>query len=227
MSKVKKVAGSSGGDVAHAIAKGALGAIPFAGGLAAELFSLLVTPPLEKRRAEWMEEVAARLKKLEDAGLDLNKLKDNPEFIDIVLQASQAVLRTSVDEKKKALANAVIHTAQGQGVNGALRQMFVSLTDQFNEWHLRMLVLAADPLKYHADKGIQWPNLYMGGFSSIIESAFPDLRGQREFYDIIWKDLSDRGLVTTPSIHTTGTGEGLKVGRVSTIGKGFLEFIGD
>jgi hypothetical protein len=41
-------------DVAHALAKGAISTVPLIGAPAAELFSLIVTPPLERRRAEWV-----------------------------------------------------------------------------------------------------------------------------------------------------------------------------
>ena len=39
------------GDIAHSIAKSGIGAIPVIGSLASEIFGLIVTPPLEKRRA--------------------------------------------------------------------------------------------------------------------------------------------------------------------------------
>jgi len=51
-------------DIAHSLAKGGLGSIPVIGSLASEIFGLVVTPPLEKRRAEWMNEVAKNLKNL-------------------------------------------------------------------------------------------------------------------------------------------------------------------
>ena len=51
-------------DIAHSLVKGGLDAIPVVGSLATEIFGLIVTPPLEKRRAEWMNEIAAKLKEL-------------------------------------------------------------------------------------------------------------------------------------------------------------------
>jgi hypothetical protein len=51
----------SKGDVAHAVVKTVLSAVPYAGGPAAELFALVIAPSLEKRRARWMEEVAEGL----------------------------------------------------------------------------------------------------------------------------------------------------------------------
>src|SRR6267142_579138 len=104
--KNKKVMKRTGGDIAHAVVKIALGAIPRVGGVAAGLFNFIVTPPLEKRKAEWVEEVERRLTTLEAEGFDIQALQNDPEFLDVILQATQVVLRTSVAEKKSALLNA-------------------------------------------------------------------------------------------------------------------------
>lgn len=54
------------GDIIYATVKAGLGSIPVLGSAATELFGLVVTPPLDKRRQEWMNEVAERLKELEE-----------------------------------------------------------------------------------------------------------------------------------------------------------------
>jgi hypothetical protein len=225
--KIQKVLKPTIGDTAHMVAKASLGAIPYAGGLAAELLNYVIIPPLEKRKAEWMRNIEERLRKLEAEGVNIKGLQDNPEFVDVVLQASQAILRTSVEEKKKALANAVVNAAKGQGVTGAKRQMFFTFIDQFNEWHLRLLNLAANTVKCYEAQGKKWPDFNMGAFSTVVEGAFSELFNQREFYDIIWKDLSDRGLVRTPNIHIAGSGEGMKENRATNIGAEFLAFIAE
>ena len=43
----------SAGDVAHALVKAGISAVPIAGAPAAEIFALIVTPPYERRRDEW------------------------------------------------------------------------------------------------------------------------------------------------------------------------------
>jgi hypothetical protein len=49
---MKETNGTTVKDIAHSLVKGGLGAIPVIGSLAAEVFGLVVTPPLEKRRAD-------------------------------------------------------------------------------------------------------------------------------------------------------------------------------
>jgi len=54
-------------DHLHSIIRAGMSAVPVFGGPGVELFNVLVTPSLEKRRQEWMDAVAEGLKKLEDA----------------------------------------------------------------------------------------------------------------------------------------------------------------
>ncbi|UUZ63272.1 hypothetical protein LP417_27235 [Polaromonas sp. P1-6] len=85
---------SSKGDVAHALAKAGLSAVPFVGGPAVELFQLLVQPPLERRRQQWMQQVGEKLLELEAKGLSLEKLQGNEQFVSAAMQASAAAIRT-------------------------------------------------------------------------------------------------------------------------------------
>jgi arginine utilization protein RocB len=65
-------------DIAYGVAKAVFGSISIVGAVASELLQLLVTPPLEKRRNDWMIEVGEKLKQLEQKEeLDLTKLANN------------------------------------------------------------------------------------------------------------------------------------------------------
>lgn len=110
----------SKGDIGHALAKAGLSAVPVIGGSTAELFQLLVQPPLERRRAAWMERVAEGLKELEENGLKLDDLKENEEFTSAVMQASQIAIRIHQQRKLEALRNAVLNVATGQAPDDAL-----------------------------------------------------------------------------------------------------------
>ena len=44
-------------DALHALARSGLDALPYVGAACAELLTLVVTPSLERRRHEWMEDV--------------------------------------------------------------------------------------------------------------------------------------------------------------------------
>jgi hypothetical protein len=48
----------TGADLAHTLAKVALGYIPVVGPAVAEFFGVLVLPPIARRQQQWMERVA-------------------------------------------------------------------------------------------------------------------------------------------------------------------------
>ena len=104
--EMKSVPSNSKGDVLHAITKAGLSAIPIVGGPAVELFQYVVQPPLEKRRFEWMTSIGEKLNELEENKFDLEKLKNDENFISVMMNASQMALRTHQEEKLDALRNA-------------------------------------------------------------------------------------------------------------------------
>ena len=209
----------SKGDVAHALAKAGLSAIPVVGGPAVELFQLLVQPPLERRRQEWMKEVGERLLTLEAQGLKLEHLQENEQFISAVMQASTAAIRTHKQEKLAALRNAILHIARGEAPEETIQHLLLSFIDEFSEMHLRVLAFARAP-KPPA-------NISAGGLGHVLEDNIPALRGNRTLYDQLWKDLYIRGLVGTEHLHVMMSGNGLAQSRTSPLGETLLNFIAE
>ncbi len=215
-------------DVIHTVVKAGLSAIPIIGGPAAELFAAVVTPPLDRRRQSWMEEIAEGLRQLEeDRGVKLEDLQQNEAFVDTALLATQAALRTSQQEKRRALRNAILNAALPGPPGQSLQQVFVNLIDTMTEWHLQLLHLFHDPKQWFEERKRKVPDHHMGALSTILEVAFPELKGQRGFYDQVWRDLYLRGLVNTDGLHTMMTGGGLFQRRSTEMGARFLLFIAD
>lgn len=213
-------------DVAHSLAKGGLGVVPFVGSLASELFSLIVIPPIEKRRAEWMNEIESKLKALEDKKfLDINRLKDNDQFIDVVLHATTYALKTSEKEKILAFQNAILNTAIGEAPEKTISQIFLNQLDNFTVWHIRILKFIDNPKQWFENANMQPPSLIMGSISNVIKCAFPELKNQDELLDIIWNDLSKAGFHRTSGIKTIMGGDGTLNERTTSFGKEFLKFI--
>ena len=191
-----------------------------------ELFSAIVTPPLEKRRTKWMQEIGEALRQLEEKmGIVLESLKENDQFIDIALEATQIALRTSTQEKREALKNTILNVALSNPPEESLQNLFLSLIDTLTVWHLKLLELFNDPQDYIQKHGLQSGNISMGAMSHLVENVFPGLRGRRDLYDLIWKDLYSRALVTTDGLHARMTGSGILAKRTTKIGILFLEFI--
>ena len=214
------------GDYTFALTKGGLGAIPIVGSIASELLGLLVTPPLEKRRQNWMTEVGTKLKELEENNkIDLSTLADNEQFIDTVLVATTLALKTCEEEKIKAFKNAILNTALGESADKTKGQIFLNLLDSFTVWHIKILHLIDNPTKWFENAGQTPPSFYMGSLSSVLTTAFPTLSGQQELVDVIWRDLHDNGFHNTSGLMTTMSGNGLLANRTTQLGQEFLKFI--
>lgn len=222
-SKINK---STKADVVHAITKGGIGSIPVIGALASEIFGLIITPPLERRRLEWMSAVTARLKLLEQSGkVDLQTIQNNEEFIDVILQATTLVLKTSEKEKWRAFQNAVLNTAANVGPDQIKTQIFINQIDKFTALHINMLVFVDNPVDWFRKTNLNPPKLLMANIKRIIVDAFPDLYNQEELLVLVWNDLVNVSFVNTADISTTLTGNGALLSRTTSLGQQFLQYI--
>ena len=230
----------SKGDVAQEIVKAAISAAPLVGGPAAEIFGMVIAPPLQRRQAAWMEEIAEGLKQLEGKveGFKIENLKENEQFVSTVLAATQAAIRTHQQEKREALRNAVLNVAVGsgldqdaeacgfQGPQGRREAIFLSLIDRYTAWHLRILRLFQNPLELGAAKGQRPENYYIGGSRArLLEAYYPDMQGQRQFYDITVSDLHAQGLLAIQDLQTMVTAQGMFQKATTDWGDRFLAFI--
>jgi len=199
------------GDVLHAVVKGALSGspIPIAGGIAAEIFGLVLAPPLSKRRDAWFESLAERLKVVETK---LESLGENPAFVTTVLQATQIAVRTHQEEKLEALRNAVVNSASDEVLEEDIRVVFLNLVDTFTPTHLHIL-------KYFQDR-----------------SSFDERPIRRLILDstavtnMMVEELARNGLLRDERPYAArgrDTGESLLTfgWRLSPLGTQFLQFI--
>ena len=217
---------TTGKDITHSLVKGGLGAIPVIGSLAAEIFGLLVTPPLDKRRAEWMNEIAEKLKELEVRKvIDFQELQSNEQFIDVVLQATTYALKTSEKEKIKAFRNAILNTATGDSPDKTVSQIFLNQLDRFTVSHIKILIFIDSPRQWFKRFNKIPPNYMMGSISSVLEEAYPELKNQDALVDIIWNDLMTAGFHKTSGLNSMMSGDGVLSDRTTALGKEFIAFI--
>lgn len=213
-------------DIAYSFTKAGLGAVPVIGSLATEIFELLVTPPLERRRAEWMNEIAAKLTELEkNQAVNFSELIENEQFVDVVLQATSFALKTSEKRKIESFRNAILNTATGNSPDKSKSQIFLNQLDKFTIWHIVILDFVDSPTKWFSDRSITPPNVMMGSLHSTIVNAFPELKGQDELLDIIWNDLESVGFHRSGSLKSMMSGNGALSSRTTAFGKEFISFI--
>jgi hypothetical protein len=208
--------------------KAALGVVPVGGAVAAELFNQLVTPPLEKRRLAWMQEVGERLQRLEaERGVDLEETQKNDLFVDTALIATQAALRTSSEEKRAALRNAILNAALPSAPEAVKQKIFVSLIDSFTDWHILVLKFLHGPEAWFATHQLPPLNISMGSLSTVIMKAIPEMAGQKPVLEQIWRDLEANGLHRSGPLATTMSGHGLMEKRTTEFADEFLSFVSD
>jgi hypothetical protein len=185
LTESKDVPATTSGDKVHALVRAGFGAIPVLGAAATELFNSVITPPLERRRVEWMNDVAGRLEQLEeDRALDLDRLQGDDAFITTVMYASQAAIKTHEAEKRAALRNAILNAALPHAPDASLQQHFVMLLDTLTVWHLRILnLLGSNQEREHVT------------VSDLVANAWPEERVRHDFLKVILHDLNAAGLL--------------------------------
>lgn len=215
-------------DYVLAFFRGAISSIPFpiAPGVAAEMFSFIITPPLEKRRDEWLVALAEGLVGVQEQveELSLERLSENEAFVTVVLKASHLAMRSHQQEKLEALRNAVLNSALPNAPEDDLQLIFLDLVDTLTAWHLRILRLFDNPLKW-AEQNQRTLPVGWGAASTgqVLLQAYPELRGNDELQNKIIKDLSMHDLAEIP--RSMMTSRGAHESRTTGFGKQFLQFI--
>lgn len=216
------------GDAAHEIGKAVLSVVPAAGGPLTALFENIFTAPLNKRKQQWFEELAGVITDIHEKldGITPEQLSKNEIFITAALQASQIAMRNHKEEKIEALRNALFNSVQPTAPSEDKQLMFLKLIDDLTPWHLRLLGLLNNPTKWMEKNEVRNPGWGMGGVSTVIGHCLPDLRGARDFYEQLVRDLQTGGLLSQGSfLHATMTGGGMLESRTSELGKEFISFI--
>ena len=216
-------------DDLHSLTKGTLSCIPGVGGVVAELFEKVITPPLARRREVWMNQVAEALNELRETILDFSwdKLREDETFLDIFLQAGQIALRNHHAEKIVALKNAVCNSALKINLEETQQLVFLRYIDELTIVHLKLLDLMRDPRQWEKNNNKQFPQLVNGKLAQIIYHAFPELKAQEALTELFVNDLQIRGLLQEVNIHGTLTFHGLMAARSTEMGNCFLRYISD
>ena len=215
-------------DKAYTAIKAAIALIPGVGGSIAELLPMIIAPPLEKRRNQWLSDIAKNLKSLEEKvdEFRIEDLSQNEIFITVVMHATQVAIRSHQQEKLKALRNVVLNAAMPKAPEDDKQLMFLNFIDEFTSYHLRILHFFDDPESWGKRHGISYPkNWGHGNLFRILGVAFEELKERRDFCDQVVQDLYNKGLMGTESLHGIMTVEGMFVSRTTEMGKEFLAFI--
>ncbi len=122
-----------------AIATGIVAAIPWFGGVIAEVGNLYLNP-LEKRKQVWMNEVSLAIEEIQERfSLLPESLEEDDAFISFLYQATVLALRNHQQEKIDALRNALVSSADPTRSSEDLVFQFLRYIDELSVTHLQIL----------------------------------------------------------------------------------------
>lgn len=210
-------------DYVHSAMKGALSAIPVAGGPLSILFETVFSAPIDKRRQEWLSSLGIAIEELTKKvdGLSPEALSGNEAFISVALQATQIALRNHQQEKIAALKNAIINTVLEKSIDENKALIFTRIIDEITPLHIMVLTFLNKPENYEKELQAKarstfthYPNNI-----SVFEEYYPELKSSSSLVEQVIKELYAKGFVFVESIHRGK-------GRVTTqFGQEFLAFI--
>lgn len=197
-----------------------MNAIPVVGAPAADMFALLVTPSLEKRRMEWMTRVGEALISLsQEKGHDFKALAADEGFVDAVVHVTQSALRTSQLEKLDILRNVILNRAFNVAPDITTQHILLELVDSLTALHIRILnYFRAGEIELHwkRPEGSDSPTYR---FFEHFDELKGNVIGER-----IWQDLNTEGLI---SHGATSLGDGLLKAKASDLGLLLLDLIAE
>ena len=213
-------------DKMRTVAQGAVSDVPMVGGTVAALLEVCITPGVESRTALFLESVAERIDDLESEGkLNPDDLKDDPAFLDAVVQATRAAQATADRAKLDSLRDAVLNVAAGDAPGDDQRAMFMEYVDRFTGLHLRVLRILQDPGTALTRAG-KAPPMMVGSVFGILKDAM-GFQAPEDLLRQVARDLHAYGLTSIDGegLNTTMSGGGTVSRRTTPRGDAFLRFV--
>lgn len=235
-------------EIGYAVVKGGFAAIPFVGGLAAELLGVTAGAAYQRRMAEWFNAVADAIADLQSTGQvpTFEVLAEDPRFIDVLVAATKAAQNTGHREKLLALRNAVASSAHGVKLGQDEERRFVEIIDRCIPAHLRLLLYLNDPPRALRVLGRTWEAARIrvledvenqlrqqyGGSSDIplriwnpatrdgLVRELSDAFGEHELFFRLRRDLLDWHL-----LHEGGEYRSFSESYLSRLGQAFLQYV--
>ena len=183
-----------GKDIAQSLARAGLATIPIIGGPINELLLLVLTPSLERRRNEWLKDLADVVEELQKRikGFDPKNLSENESFVSATIQATRIAASTHKNEKREMLRNALLNIAVGKGPNEELQQIFLNAIDAFTCSHVKVLdfLWRQHTIIAESSRDSREP---LSNYGHAIKIAIPDLAKEASLVQPIMNDLNLRG----------------------------------
>ena len=197
-----------------------------------------ITPSLAKKQEDWCNDLANRVRRLEEQGFNTETLQNNADFSSAVVQAMRIVLTADQRVKLQALQNAVLNIAVDKTPNADRRHILLGYVSQLTAAHLKILNFLHNPIKWMDNFQLSVPLEDTPQLNKILDYVLPELNADTNFFSVLITDLFNRGLITRllettfnigirPAQDRYGMGDALDPYQhiTSSLGDEFLRFI--
>jgi hypothetical protein len=203
-------------DYALRITKGAIGAVPFVGGLLGELLDIAVYPKQQEKLNEWFEFVDTTLNLLiEQKNKTKEEIFEDEEFISI-FQKTSRIYTNNVEEHKKPILQAYLKASVNKTIPLDKKYIFLRIIDELTETQLLILRDIYDNEK--SDNYIYQKQLEI----KLVEKF---ANNDRNYLKLLIKGLQDFHLLNYVSADIVVDNENQHHMLTSTIGKDFFEYL--
>jgi hypothetical protein len=206
-----------------------LSGIPGLNIIAGELYSIVIIPSLDKRRIDWLNDIAKRLVELEKKvnNFKVSDLAKNELFLTVITQATQTAIRSHQEEKLEVLKNVVINSAKPLFADDSLYLMYIQWIDIFTPWHIRILNFLNSPTTITKNGRIDI-RLAATYIVDKIDIQFPSNETNIDIITQVLMDLHTRGLIEVQSQEVSSRAFRKALGaRITDMGKNFLKYISE
>lgn len=134
-------------DLAVAITKGTLGAIPFVGGIAAEIVGVLIPRQRLDRLAEFLTILSEKMAEIEQNLLD-QKMKTE-EFVELFEDGMWQAARALTRERKEYIASLLKNSLCNDELNHIQQKELLSLLNELND--IQIIILKSKEFGYRSE----------------------------------------------------------------------------
>lgn len=170
------------------------------GGTAAyELITTLVVPLYEKKKWEFINDMAIRLKKLEEKGqINFEELAQNEEFNTIITKAILLAQQNHQKEKLEVLRNIVLNSTEALSKGESIfdwSHKFLMIVDQISPLHILLLKTFRNPAKVAREKDIYFDDMITASNKEVFFEMYPDLKDRSALVSQCWQELTSYGFL--------------------------------
>jgi hypothetical protein len=238
---------AEGGDVAYKAIEKAIDSVPILGPITTTVLSQFLAPALERRREEWLKELAKAIDGLESRGgsINLKTLASNEEFISSTIHATRIAVSTHLQEKRDMLRNALMNVAIGNAPSDELvTQIYWKAIEDLSTDHIKLLRLLwigdRDTLPTKQEELAYYAQMGYGkyGFRELLPTQCPSLARSPALLRLAMDDLRALGFIKPDASWSPNpsrsVSESDRVAKdasfrntATQLGAGFVRFIAD